>query len=332
MNKKVLLIGVAAVLVIGGITLAGRLGEPPVAVTHPVVGPAVQAVYATGTVEATVMMPIAARAPARLMELKVDEGSNVTKDQVLASLEDVDLQNALRELKAREEYAKGEFERKEALVKRGFAAKDAYEQAKSAWEAAKASTARAEAEINFLKLTAPADGRIIRRDGEVGQMIPANQPVFWLSCCAPLRISAEVDEEDIALVQPGQDVLIRADAFPGKTFPGKVQAITPKGDPVARSYRVRISFSEETPLLIGMTAEVNIVIHESKEALLVPASAVVSNQLWLVKDGALTEQHVTTGAKTPDRVEITEGVTAKDQVVIKPEGMEAGKRIRTVLK
>src|SRR5690606_24661917 len=144
---------------------------------------------------------------------------------------------------------------------------------RSEWEAARAASEKAAAAVSFMKLIAPEAGRIIRRDGESGQLIPANQPVFWLSCCAPLRVSAEVDEEDIARVQPGQKVLIRADAFPGKTYEGKVQSITPKGDPVTRTYRVRIALVEETPLLIGMTAETNIILRENEHALLIPASA-----------------------------------------------------------
>ena len=57
-------------------------------------------------------------------------------------------------------------------------------------------------------------------------------------------------------------MLIRADAFAGKVFHGRVQSITPMGDAVARSYRVRIELAEDTPLLIGMTAETNIIIAE----------------------------------------------------------------------
>ena len=63
-----------------------------VSVVHPVRGPAVQAVYATGTVEATVMMPIAARSPARLVELNEDEGSEVKKGQILMVLEAMKMQ------------------------------------------------------------------------------------------------------------------------------------------------------------------------------------------------------------------------------------------------
>jgi RND family efflux transporter MFP subunit len=148
-----------------------------------------------------------------------------------------------------------------------------------------------------------------------------------------LRISAEVDEEDIAGVKPGQEVLIRADAFPGKVFHGRVQSITPKGDPVARSYRVRIKFTEDTPLQIGMTAEINIIISEHQDALLLPNSAVMrNNQVWLVKGGRLAGQTVETGAKGPEQTEILSGVTMEDQAVLKPKPeMMPGQKVRASL-
>ena len=109
----------------------------------------------------------------------------------------------------------------------------------------------------------------------MGDFIPVNQPVFYLAKAGvPLRISADVDEEDIPLVKVGQKVLIRSDAFPSRVFTGEVLEITPKGDPVARSYRVRIELPADTALMIGMTAETNIVTAEKQDALLVPASAV----------------------------------------------------------
>lgn len=96
-----------------------------------------------------------------------------------------------------------------------------------------------------------------------------------------LRVSAEVDEEDIVLVRVGQKVLIRSDAFPNQIFYGRVKSITPKGDPIARSYRVRINFSENNPLLIGMTAETNIIVHEKKNALLLPVSSISETKFGL---------------------------------------------------
>jgi multidrug efflux system membrane fusion protein len=334
MQKKFKILLIALPLAAVAFMMAGRAGRGvAVEVTHPVLGQAVKAIYATGTVEASVMMPIASRVAARLTELNVDEGSDVTKGQQLAQLEDADVQNALRELRTREDFARRDYERNAQLVKRGILAKQAFDKSQTDWVAAKSATARAEAEANYLRLTAPADGRIIRRDGEIGQLIAANQAVFWLSCCAPLRISAEVDEEDIAGVQPNQKVLIRADAFPDQIFNGVVQTITPKGDPVARSYRVRIGFVEENiPLLIGMTTEVNIILQEKENALLVPVGAIEKNQLWVAEDGHAKQRSVTLGIRGREKIEILEGASEKDLVLVKrPAGLSVGDRLHEKL-
>jgi multidrug efflux system membrane fusion protein len=304
---------------------------PSMIVVHPRRGPAVQAVYATGTVEPTVMVPISARSTARLVELDADEGSIVSKGQVLARLEDDDLRRAIEAAEAEERYAKAAFDRQSLLAERQVAARSAYDRAKADWEKARATTAKAVAEARFLELVAPADGTVIRRDGEIGQLIGANQTVFWLFCCAPLRISAEVDEEDIAQIHPGQRVLIRSDSFPGRTFEGEVQAVTPKGDPVARSYRVRISLPADTPLMIGMTTETNIVLRQSQNALLLPAGAVQQDSAWRVVDGRLAPSKVTVGAKGAKEIEIVEGVDDSDWIVAAPSpSLKAGQHVRSV--
>ena len=136
-----------ALLCIGTGAVYWFSAPPSVAVVHPHRGPAVQAVYATGTVEPTVMVPIAARNMARLVELAVDEGSTVAKGQVLAKLEDDDLRRAVEVTEAEERYAKAELERLAVLAERQVVAKSAYDRAKADWEKARAEAARrAEAE------------------------------------------------------------------------------------------------------------------------------------------------------------------------------------------
>lgn len=328
MRKSYIFLILLAVF-LGGWLVYSHFFTQKVETVKPHVGSAVQAVYATGTVEATVMLPIAPRVTARLMEMHVDEGSEVRKDQVLARLEDADLQQSLQEKRAREEGTRKDYERAALLVKRNVASRQDVDRAKAEWEAAQATRKLAEAQIGFTQLTAPADGRIIRRDGEIGQLIATNQPLFWMSCCAPLRISAEVDEEDIALVQPNQRVLIRADAFPDKIFHGVVQSITPKGDAIARSYRVRIGFSEETPLLIGMTAETNIITGERAKALLIPSTAMDGGFVWLVQEQRLKKQAVKIGIKAKEEVEILSGVTDQDLIALHPQpDWQDGMRIK----
>jgi RND family efflux transporter MFP subunit len=310
---------VALVVLIAAALVAFFMMPRYVEVIRPAYGPAVLAVYATGTVEASVMMPVAPRIGARLKELEVDEGAEVHKGQVLARLEDTDLLSSLRQLESQEKFARKDYQRYAAMLKEGVIARQLYDRAKMDWQASVAAVARARAEVGFTVLVAADNGRVIRRDGEIGQLIPANQPVFWLSHRAPLRISADVDEEDIARVAPGQDVLIRADAFRGRIFHGRVQSITPKGDPIARSYRVRVQFDQSAPLMIGMTAEINIVIEKKTRALLVPASAVIANRVWLVRDGKLESLPVSAGIRSTNEIEITSGLVPTQTVVLAPE-------------
>jgi multidrug efflux system membrane fusion protein len=307
----------------------GPAGVPAVDTASPRRGLAVDAVYATGTVEATVMLPISARITARLMKLNTDEGHDVKEGDVLAQLEDSDLQKTLDELRARETFLKKDYDRKAALAKSGYETRAALDQARAELDAIRAGIARVGAEASFTRLIAPADGRVIQRDGEIGQMIPANQPVFWMSCCAPLRISAEVDEEDIARVKPEQHVFIRADAFPDAQFEGKVLSITPKGDPVARSYRVRISLPADTPLQIGMTAETNILIAEKPDTLLIPASALRGGDVFVLTGDTVRRTPVKAGIRGLDEVEITEGLPADARLVLSPPPeLVDGARIR----
>lgn len=319
-----------SLLVVGGGVAWWRLGPVVVETAQPSRGAAIQAVYATGTVEPTVMLPLAPRTAGRLMELKVDEGAQVRAGQILARLEDADLQRSVDELAARAQFAKTQYDRAQELLDRKLGSVLERDQARAEWRAAEASADRARALQSFMTLTAPADGQILRRDGEVGQMIPANQAIFYFSRHAPLRIEAEVDEEDILLVRPGQAVLIRAPALPDQVLEGQVTAITPKGDAVNRSFRVRIEPKGEPPLRIGMTVEVNIIVTERPNALLVPATAVVNGHVWTVRAGRLQRQPVQLGISGELKIEIISGLTDGETIVVRPtDDLQDGRRART---
>lgn len=329
MRRKSAWILAAIVLVAVAAVLWWREGPVAVTVVAPSRGPAVEAIYATGSVEPTVMLPIAPRVAGRIVELNVDEGSRVKSGQVLARLDDMDLVRTIEELEARERYASSQFERAQQLVGQGFMAKAELDRTRAELDVAQAAAKRAYALRDFMVLRPPADGLIIRRDGEVGQFIPAGQAVFVLSCCAPLRVTAEVDEEDIPRVRVGQKVVLRGDALPGEVFDGDVSDITPKGDPVARSYRVRIRLANPGKLQVGMTVDANLVVARRENALLVPATALQDNAVWLVEDGRLRRQPVRTGLVGSGRAEILEGLRLDSRIVDSPsEDLRAGRAVR----
>lgn len=321
-----------ALLLISGLSWYFLSRPQTVVVARPTRGPAVEAVYATGTVESSVMLPLAPRNSGRLVELRVDEGSQVEPEQILARLEDTELRQNVSELKAREDLAAEEAKRQALLFEKNTISEEEFERASYAYEAAIAARKAAEAQMSYLTLKAPVEGRIIRRDGEVGELIAANQPVFWLAGEGPLRVTAEVDEEDIPKVKAGQTVLIQADSFPSKVFQGEIASVTPQGDPVARSYRVRIKFTEEVPFMIGMTAECNIVLRKAEKALLVPTSAVLKDALWAVRENQLVRLEVSIGARGPDRTEVLNGLKTEEFVVIQPKSsFQEGQVVRSVL-
>ncbi|EGV30068.1 efflux transporter, RND family, MFP subunit [Thiorhodococcus drewsii AZ1] len=326
--RKWTLIFVIAVLAGGG-WLWWR--EAPVAVTvvAPTRGPAVEAIYATGSVEPGVMLPIASRAAGNLVELNADEGDQVVKGQALARLDDTDLTNTVQELDARARFARLNLQRMRELVQRKVVATIEVDQARADLEAAEAVLRRAKAQRGFMALTAPADGLIIRRDGEIGEFIPAGQAVFYLSCCAPLRVTADVDEEDIPQVRVGQAVVLHADALPEQVFDGEVSQITPKGDPVARTFRVRIRLADPAGLRIGMTVDANLILTERQDALLVPSTALQNDVLWLVADGRLHRQPVRIGVAGALRTEILDGLPPDALVVATPsEALRDGAAVR----
>ncbi len=317
MKTKILFFGLTLAAAFALFWVFNPAKSTDVETTLPVTSAAVQAVYATGTVEASLMIPISPKIGARLMTLEVDEGSRVEANQTLAQMEDSDIQQNVSELEARANLAQKDLARAQKLGRTGAISKEGLDTAQANAAAATASVERAKAELGFLKLFAPEAGTIIRRDGEIGELITAGTPVFWMTGGNTLRIETEVDEEDIGLVQPQQKVIIRADAFPNQTFEGEVQSITPKGDPVARSYRVRVSLPENTPMMIGMTAETNIITQEKDAALMIPASAVKDGKVMKIADGKATIAPVKTGIKTPDAVEILDGVAEGEAVAVK---------------
>lgn len=330
MRFKMVLIGGVILAMCGGAAMFFIKPTPTIAIVHPHMGPVVLAVYATGTVEPSVTIPAAPRQTARLVSLFVDEGHAVQKGMVMAQFEDADLKNILVDRQSALDLAQKEFNRQQGLMKSGAISKQAFDKAVAILDSARAGVAQAEANLGYLKLIAPEDGQVIRRDGEIGELIPAGQAVLWLSSLKGYRISAEVDEEDITLVAPGQFVLVRADAFPNDVFKGVVQTITPKGDATSRSYRVRIGLEEKTKLMIGMTAEANIMIRNEKEAMLIPDTALKDQDVFVVRQGKIEKVHVEPGARADGQVEIRSGLSTNDGVVVDQESAPAvGTSVKT---
>lgn len=151
---KVAAIGIIAlgtVLALGWTWLSPK----SVNVASPYRATAIDAVYATGTVEPTVMIPIAPKITSRMIALELDEGQNAKKGDVLARFEDADLAAVIGQLEAQQDLAQKELSRKQKLYAKKFISSDAYDQAKANFEVIAASIEEAKAKKDYTTLTAP---------------------------------------------------------------------------------------------------------------------------------------------------------------------------------
>jgi RND family efflux transporter MFP subunit len=332
MNKKILFIIIIILFMVAALLVNIFIIPKKEAVISPHLGQAVEAVYATGNVEPTIMVPISPRVTAHLIELMAVEGQTVKKGDILARLEDNEQKAAIADLTAKLIFAEKDLNRKLELLKTKSISKDFLDSAQSEFDSLTAQIEKAKAQASYLTLIAPADGLIIKKDGEIGELITSGQPILYMSCCAPLRISSEVDEEDIPKIKLDQPVLIQSDAFPDKIYNGKIIGITPMGDSVARSYRVRIGFdTNDHPFMIGMTVETNIIIQKIDNATLIPQKALgKNNMVQRVQGNVVQLTKVETGIQNTDTIQITSGLTPSDTAVIPyNEDLEDGQKIRT---
>ncbi|MBM3490090.1 MAG: efflux RND transporter periplasmic adaptor subunit [Alphaproteobacteria bacterium] len=303
--------------------------QPAVSLAGVERGRAVHAVYATAAVEAVNWAKVAPLVRGRLAEVCRCEGQAVAKGFVLARLDDAEPRAEVAAMEAKLRFLREEVDRQRILAERKIASEQAFERIDSEFRAAQANLAVAKARLRYFELAAPIDGVVLKRDGEVGEVVDQNSAVFWVGQPTPLWASAEVDEEDIPLVRPGQRVLLKADAFPGKNFAGTVRAITPKGDPVSKSYRVRLDLPDDTPFLLGMTVEANIVVREVADAVLVPSGALRGDRVLQVEQGRIVERAIRRGIAGPERTEVLEGLQPGDTVVARPqESLRPGQRVR----
>jgi RND family efflux transporter MFP subunit len=317
-----LVIWVVALVAIGAAVWWWRVGRgPEVTAVASSRGTAVEIVYATGAVEPVRWAKVTSMIRARIVEFCDCEGKVVARGDVLVRLDDREPRAQLQELKAREDFAKREVARVTELIGRGSATTQAHERVSTDLRTIQALVSVQMEKLDNYTITAPMDGVVLRRDGEVGEIVDVGQILFRVGVPKPLQVVAEVNEEDIPRVRVGQTVLLRSDAFVGQALTGTVREMTPMGDPVAKTYRIRIALPDDTPLKVGMSVEANVVTRQKPDALLIPADAVQGTTVFVVADGRVFRREVEIGIRGARTVEILSGVTEGERVA-SPAGAE----------
>ena len=322
---------IIAVVVIAGLAVTAwwLWRGPAVGTTRVTRGAAAEIVYATGSVEPETWSRSTPLVRGRIIERCRCEGQKVRKGELLARLDDKEAIATLNDLRAQEEFQQREFDRQAQLLARGVATSQAYQRAESDLARVRAQIAAQSQRLDYYKVLAPMEGTVLKEDGEVGDMVEPGTVLYRVGLARPLWVVAEVNEEDIPRIRIGQKALLRTDAFASQVLPGTVRQITPAGDPVAKTFRVRIGLPDDTPLHVGMSVEANIVSREKPDAILVPTNAIVNGHLFTIEDGHARRRKVEPGIRGSGFVEILDGV-AEGDLVISPAtpNIKTGSRVR----
>lgn len=324
-----------------------------------------------GTIKACRRAKLAPAAGGQIIKLHVKEGERVTQGQVLLEIWNSVL-SAQHELAQRQlitarekqreaciiaDQANRQSKRIQQLVDKNFVSQQRSDDAdaealarRASCDAAAADVKRAHAQIEVARsglertvLTAPFDGIVALVTGEIGEYATPSPPgiptppVVDLIDDTCLYVSAPMDEVDAPKLEIGQPARITLDALPGQIFNGKIRRIAPYVTEIekqARTVDVEVDF-EEPPkllLLVGYSADVEVVIDRHEDVIRVPAQAIRQKNKVLVLgvDDKLYERSLETGLKNWAFIEIINGLNIGDQVLLSSdrEDVKAGTQVK----
>ncbi|MBI2923540.1 MAG: HlyD family efflux transporter periplasmic adaptor subunit [Planctomycetes bacterium] len=200
-------------------------------------------------------------------------------------------------------------------------------------------------------LTAPVDGIVLSLQAEIGESVGPERDLMKVGDIRDLIVESDVDEDDIARVRPGLEVIVRLAGDDEAAAKGEVYEVLPDADRGTKSFKVKVRFREakfvpdpksptglsgrsELPgglgLYSGMSAELGIVVARREGALVFPRPALTNRgTVFLVRDGVASEVSVRVGIRSFDACEALEGLQEGDVVAVDGlSRLKTGQRVR----
>lgn len=277
---------------------------------------------ANGTFEAAQQLNFPAENSGRVLKVLVDEGDRVHKGQVLATIKGDQLSIMLQSAKASYDNAKADLQRYESAFATGGVTKQQVDNAKVALANAKAQYDQTRVNLGDTSVKSSINGIVNARNIEPGSVVSPGTVLFELVDVSSLKLKVNVPESQVATLKVGAPVKVSASVYPDKTFNGKVTFIAPKGD-ASLNFPVEITIANNpnNELKAGMYGSVTFgTSAKQAEVLTVPRTAFVggvgNNQVFVVKEGTAKLTKVVAGRIFGETVEVLQGLTAGDVVVI----------------
>ncbi|MGD8288072.1 MAG: efflux RND transporter periplasmic adaptor subunit, partial [Gemmatimonadota bacterium] len=199
---------------------------------------------------------------------------------------------------------------------------------------ARASLEAARVRLTLTRIEAPADGVVLSRSVEPGDVAQPGQPLLQIAFDGPAELLVFPAEEDLGALSLGAPAVASADAYPEDAFDARISLIAPSVDPDQGTVEVRLAIQDPPEYLRAfMTVSVNIEAGRREDAPVLPVEALQdlgTDAPWiaLVRDGRVVRQDVEIGLVGDEWVEIVSGLSSSDSVVLSVDPPEAGTRVR----
>jgi RND family efflux transporter MFP subunit len=285
-----------------------------------------------GSVISDNRIQITSRITGYIREILVREGEPVSKGALLVSLESSDVEGAIEQSAAivgkadtALKDAEIDVERYESLFKKGSVPENALRKIRLQRDvsrdnlcAVQAAHETAKSQRQYIQIKSPVDGVVVKRQKRAGDLAVPGFPIISIESGKALLFKSFVPESQIQKILQGADVTVDIDAL-GKTLNGQISRIVPSGDPVTRSYEIKISLNDSTGLLPGMFGRVRFRIGTEKAPVIARTAVVERGGLRgvFVVD---TEQRahfrwLRFGREWPDRLQVQAGLSQGERIV-----------------
>ena len=284
---------------------------------------------AVGGLAAVHQVDVTSDVSGRITDIMFTPGATVKAGNPLVQLFDAPDQADLANFKAQATVAQLSLDRAKQLASRQFGPQATVDSAQAAYDQAQAGIAKTEAIISQKLVRAPFDGELGVRHVEVGQFLTAGTQIVTLTDLSTLYANLTVTEKDSAALKVGQTVRILVDAYPGRTFEGKITAIEPQIAADTRNIRVQATLENPDHILKpGMFATTTVVLPDKPAVVTIPETAVdytlYGDSVFLITekkadDGKTSLTAVRTFVRSGNRIggraEILSGLKPGDRVV-----------------
>src|SRR5438270_3355214 len=282
-----------------------------------------------GTFDAFNQTTIFPRSNGYVKSWKVDIGDNVKAGQLLAEIEEPEVDQQLAQARAQQEIAKVTADRWRDLLDRKVVSKQEYDQNEKAYEAANANLQQLEKIQGFQQIVAPFTGKITARNIDVGTLVTAGTgnsgtPLFNMVQSDPLRVYVFVPQPNAASMREGLKAKIIVQERPGQDFEGTVTRTAGALDPTSRTMQVEVQVSNhEGKLYAGMYGQVKFLLPDDNGPIVVPADTFAFRSqgpqvVTVTNDNRIQWQKITVGRDFGTQLEVVDGLAENTKVVINP--------------